>query len=109
MVDRCSWNESHGQGWSGAAWGGGGRRGGGAVVGEEGPELVHFGTNAHVTPADKTKRPLAGGGPGGSPSVMIVLQAQVVGSRAEVARWVLEGAREAQRSGLLPRGSVNVA
>ncbi len=89
--------------------GGPARRGEWAVVGEEGPELVHFGTNAHVTPADKTKRTLAGGGPGGSPSVTIVLQAQVVGSRAEVARWVLEGAREAQRSGLLPRGSVNVA
>lgn len=89
--------------------GGPARRGEWAVVGEEGPELVHFGTNAQVTPANATRRTLASGGPGaGAGGVTIVLQAQVVGSRTEVVRWVVEGAREAQRNGLLPRGTVTV-
>lgn len=89
--------------------GGPARRGEWAVVGEDGPELVHFGTDAHVTPADATRRTIEGGGPGSGGGVTIVLQSQVVGSRAEVVRWVLEGAREAQRIGLLPRGKVNAA
>lgn len=48
------------------AEGGFARRGEVALVGEEGPELVAFARDAHVTPADETQRLLRGGGSGGA-------------------------------------------
>lgn len=90
--------------------GGPARRGEWAVVGEEGPELVHFGTNANVTPSTRSRQLLEGKGmAAGGGGVTIVLQSQVVGSQAEVVRWVYEGARQAQRAGLLPKGAVTTA
>lgn len=61
-----------------------------SLVGEQGPELVRFGSNTAVTPADQTRQIMGGGGRGGDTYVFNVRQIpsgrEMAQARARAAR-----------------------